>query len=179
MKDPLCTQAHCVSEWGHDFRPDYRQLDRCRAALPGLPIMALTATAVPRVQEDIMRCLALTAPYVAKSSFDRQNLAISVTRSMSGEKVTALKPLIEQLKQNSGSTIVYCATQREVEDIAKLLQEHTPPAPLYPCCACIQLTTNDHRIGSQPPSKYRHTLAPWTMEHGGTPIWSFSAVPPR
>ena len=73
------------SEWGHDFRPDYRKLRCIRDCLPGVPMMALTATAVPRVQEDIVRCLGMVNPLVSKASFDRSNLVISITRKSQGQ----------------------------------------------------------------------------------------------
>jgi superfamily II DNA helicase RecQ len=72
-------EAHCISEWGHDFRESYTQLGHFRASLPDVPIVALTATAVPRVRESIVRSLGMRAPFVASKTFDRPNLEISVS----------------------------------------------------------------------------------------------------
>jgi len=116
-------EAHCVSEWGHDFRPDYRRLKECRDLLPGVPFMALTATAVPRVQQDIISSLRLESPHIAKATFDRPNLAIAVTRkASSGGPSKSLEKVIKAIASSPGSTIVYCATIREVEEIALVLQ---------------------------------------------------------
>jgi len=120
-------EAHCVSEWGHDFRPDYRKLQATRDALPGVPFMALTATAVPHVQADILKALSLQRPYVARGTFDRPNLAINIKRKApSGGAAKSLEGLINSLKMPSAarsSTIVYCATTREVEDVATIMRE--------------------------------------------------------
>lgn len=84
-------EAHCVSEWGHDFRPEYRQLGQLRQRMPHVPIMALTATAVPDVQRDIVRSLGLRNPYVQKQSSFRPNLTIKVRRAARKKQSAAQK----------------------------------------------------------------------------------------
>ena len=113
-------EAHCVSQWGPDFRPSFFDLKEIRNALPNVPLMALTATAVPRVKNDILTILQLRNPFVSTSSFDRANLRISVHRktSMSSD----LLKLVETLsKSTSGSTIVYVPTTKETETVAGFL----------------------------------------------------------
>jgi len=112
-------EAHCISEWGQDFRPAYRNLRCVREALPGLPIVALTATAVPRVQADIMEQLGLSDPFVSKSSFDRPNLQLSYFRK--NTKVADLTRIAKSLTTNKGSTIVYVPTQAETDMVAGFL----------------------------------------------------------
>jgi len=114
-------EAHCISEWGQDFRPAYRDLRRVREALPGLPIVALTATAVPRVQADIVEQLGLSDPFVSKSSFDRPNLHLSCARKST--KVADLTRIAKSLTTNKGSTIVYVPTQAETDSVASFLKE--------------------------------------------------------
>ena len=104
----------------------FRKLQATRDALPGIPFMALTATAVPHVQEDILKALSFKAPYVAQGTFDRPNLAIHITRKdSSGGAGKSLEGLIASLKAPAAatsSTIVYCATTKEVEMVAELLK---------------------------------------------------------
>lgn len=120
-------EAHCISEWGHDFRPAYRELKNVRAALPGLPIMALTATAVPRVQEDILAQLGLRQDVlVSKSSFDRHNLRISCLRKST--MATDLGRIAEVIRSQGGSTIVYARTQNETESVAAFLKDRLAPS---------------------------------------------------
>jgi len=121
-------EAHCVSEWGHDFRPEYLKLGEFRARLPEVPIMALTATAVPRVAADIQSTLSLRDPHIAKRTLDRANLSITVTARLGEGKIesnlrTTLAPLFAQLKSRPhDATIVYCATIAEVEAVHECLQ---------------------------------------------------------
>jgi len=111
-------EAHCISEWGHDFRPEYRRLRSIMEAIGKVPIMALTATATPKVQQDIQKNLAMEDTTVFKSSFNRPNLHYEVR-----PKVNAVKELIRFIKQNSGkSGIVYCLSRKKVEEIAKTLE---------------------------------------------------------
>ena len=108
-------EAHCVSEWGHDFRPEYRQLSRLRAALPEVPVMALTATATSRVREDIVRQLGLRAPEVFVASFNRPNLTYRVL-----PKDEPLKQVIAFVRQREGdSGIIYCASRAATERVAE------------------------------------------------------------
>ena len=110
-------EAHCVSEWGHDFRPEYRQLSRLRAALPAVPVMALTATATSRVREDIVRQLGLRTPEVFVASFNRPNLTYRVL-----PKDEPLKQVIAFVRQREAdSGIIYCASRAATERVAEAL----------------------------------------------------------
>ncbi len=111
-------EAHCVSDWGHDFRPEYRQLHRLRAQFPQLPVAAFTATATERVRQDIVRQLALREPRIHLSSFNRPNLYYAVrpkTRATYSE-------LLEHARRDTGSGIVYCLSRKRVDEIASQLQ---------------------------------------------------------
>jgi ATP-dependent DNA helicase RecQ len=110
-------EAHCVSEWGHDFRPEYRQIAKLRDALPGVPIMALTATATERVRADIIKHLKLREPAVFVASFNRPNLTYRVA-----PKDEPLKQIIEFVKKREDeSGIVYCSTRATTERVAESL----------------------------------------------------------
>src|SRR3990172_9438641 len=111
-------EAHCISEWGHDFRPEYRRLRPIIEAIGNVPIMALTATATPKVQQDIQKNLAMNDASVFKSSFNRPNLYYEVR-----PKIDAIKEIIKYIKQNSGkSGILYCLSRKMVEKLAESLQ---------------------------------------------------------
>lgn len=110
-------EAHCISEWGHDFRPEYRQLARLRDELPGVPIMALTATATGRVREDIVRQLRLEDASAYVASFNRPNLNYRIT-----PKQQAYPQLLEFIRQRSReSGIVYCFSRKNAESVAEKL----------------------------------------------------------
>jgi ATP-dependent DNA helicase RecQ len=110
-------EAHCVSEWGHDFRPEYRQLARLRAALPGVPLMALTATATERVRADIITHLKLGEPATFVASFNRPNLTYRVI-----PKDQPLKQIIDFVrKREQESGIIYCASRATTERVAESL----------------------------------------------------------
>lgn len=110
-------EAHCISEWGHDFRPEYRQIAQLRALLPEIPVMALTATATERVREDIVKHLRLRDPAVFVASFNRPNLAYRVL-----PKDQPLKQILEFVsKRREESGIIYCATRATVERVAESL----------------------------------------------------------
>ncbi|MSU72629.1 MAG: DNA helicase RecQ [Opitutus sp.] len=110
-------EAHCVSEWGHDFRPEYRQLAKLRAALPDIPVMALTATATERVREDIVTHLKLRKPEVFVASFNRPNLTYRVM-----PKDQPLKQIIDFVrKRETESGIIYCASRAAAERVAEAL----------------------------------------------------------
>ena len=116
-------EAHCVSSWGHDFRPAFRSIGNVRrtAGLERVPLIALTATAVPRVQADVIAQLGLRDPHVALLSFDRPNLAIAVRRKPpTGGFGAALAPLVAELrtKPHGNSTIVYAPTRNQVDEVA-------------------------------------------------------------
>ncbi len=111
-------EAHCISEWGHDFRPEYRRIKSIIQQLGDLPIIALTATATPKVQIDIQKNLQMEDADVFKSSFNRANLYYEVR-----PKQNTKKQLIKFIKNHKGkSGIVYCLSRKKVEEIANLLQ---------------------------------------------------------
>lgn len=112
-------EAHCISEWGHDFRPEYRQLARIRKDFPEAVCIALTATATPRVQEDIKRSLNLTDSEAFISSFDRQNLFLKIADKKDPEN--QLLDFLYTRKNQSG--IIYCFSRRQVDDLTYLLEQ--------------------------------------------------------
>lgn len=113
-------EAHCVSQWGHDFRPAYRDIAAARVAMGTPPLVALTATADARVREDIVRGLGLRDPVVCVAGFDRPNLRLGVLRFENGR--ARLAALARRLKEHGeGSAIVYCATRRQVETVVEYL----------------------------------------------------------
>lgn len=110
-------EAHCISEWGHDFRPEYRKIKTMIQAFGNLPVIALTATATPKVQLDIQRNLQMEEADVFVSSFNRKNLYYEVR-----PKKETKKQLIKFLKDNKGkSGVIYCLSRKKVEEIAQLL----------------------------------------------------------
>ncbi|MEX2335925.1 MAG: DNA helicase RecQ [Fulvivirga sp.] len=110
-------EAHCISEWGHDFRPEYRRIKEIIGQLGNLPIIALTATATPKVQLDIQKNLQMESADVFKSSFNRTNLFYEVK-----QKKHAKKNLIHFLRDHKGkSGIIYCLSRKKVVEIAELL----------------------------------------------------------
>jgi len=111
-------EAHCISEWGHDFRPEYRRLRTIIEAIDRVPIIALTATATPKVQEDIQKNLGMTEANVFKASFNRDNLYYEIR-----PKKDVKKEIIRFVKHHAGkSGIIYCLSRKKVEEIAELLQ---------------------------------------------------------
>jgi len=110
-------EAHCISEWGHDFRPEYRKIKTMIAQLGDMPVIALTATATPKVQLDIQKNLQMEEADVFISSFNRKNLYYEVR-----PKKETKKQLIRFLKDHKGkSGIIYCLSRKKVEEIAQLL----------------------------------------------------------
>jgi len=111
-------EAHCISEWGHDFRPEYRKLKSIIENINNVPIIALTATATPKVKLDIQKNLGMQAATVYKDSFNRANLFYEVRPKFDVEK-----DIIKYVKQNQGkSGIIYCLSRKKVDEIAELLQ---------------------------------------------------------
>jgi ATP-dependent DNA helicase RecQ len=120
-------EAHCVSEWGHDFRPEYRQLASLRQRHPGVPTMAFTATATPRVRSDILSQLALRDPAVHIASFNRPNLRYEVRAK---DKRTYAE-LLARARASDASGIVYCLSRKRVDELTQLLQSDGIPALPY------------------------------------------------
>ena len=120
-------EAHCISAWGHDFRPDYRRLGQLRALCPGVPLVALSATAAPRVRADILRLLGLCKPLIQVSSAQRSNLHYTMRR----RPKDPLPDVLEALKQSRGATLIYARTRRSVELWAERLQSQGIPAITY------------------------------------------------
>lgn len=115
-------EAHCISQWGHDFRPDYLTLDKVREALGKPTTLALTATATPDVQSDMAQQLGLHDPQIVVSGFERPNLFFEVYPARRRvEKYERLRAAIEDVDQ--GSTLVYCATRKQVRAVGDKLRE--------------------------------------------------------
>ena len=110
-------EAHCISEWGHDFRPEYRRIRNIIEEIGVAPIIALTATATPKVQSDIIKNLGMTDATVFKSSFNRPNLYYEIR-----DKSDPKRDIIKYIRQHPGrSGIIYCLSRKKVEEIAELL----------------------------------------------------------
>ena len=120
-------EAHCISEWGHDFRPEYRALSRLRGLLPEVPIMALTATATERVRRDILQQLKLREPRCYVASFDRPNLTYRVLPKTT--PYDQLHDFLEARPNDSG--IVYCASRKMADSVARKLNQDGIPARPY------------------------------------------------
>ncbi|QYJ85825.1 DNA helicase RecQ [Shewanella mesophila] len=110
-------EAHCISQWGHDFRPEYASLGQLRQYFPHVPIMALTATADQATRQDICQRLGIT-PYVLLTSFDRPNIRYTVAEKLNA--ANQLRQFIEAQKGNSG--IIYCGSRRRVDEVAERLR---------------------------------------------------------
>ncbi|XP_050976885.1 bifunctional 3'-5' exonuclease/ATP-dependent helicase WRN isoform X2 [Labeo rohita] len=127
-------EAHCISQWGHDFRSAYRDLGKLKKNLPGVPILALTATASPSIREDIVKSLHLINPLITCTSFDRPNLYLDVNRK-SGDVIQDLKQFLVKKKgggyEFEGSAIVYCPSKKEAERVTAVLCKLDIPCGVY------------------------------------------------
>ena len=119
-------EAHCISQWGYDFRPPYLRIVVLREELPGIPILALTASATPEVQKDICEKLAFKNPGIFRQSFERPNLSYSVFKT--GSKINKLVAILNNV---SGSSIVYCKSRRRTKEISEQLRSYHINADYY------------------------------------------------
>ena len=120
-------EAHCISEWGHDFRPEYRRIRNIVEEIGLAPIIALTATATPKVQSDILKNLGMPDATVFKSSFNRPNLYYEIR-----DKSDPKRDIIKYIRQNPGkSGIIYCLSRKKVEELAELLNINGVKAAPY------------------------------------------------
>ncbi len=121
-------EAHCISEWGHDFRPEYRRIRPIINEIGEAPVIALTATATPKVQHDIQKNLGMMDAKVFKSSFNRPNLYYEVRQKTNNVD----KDIIKFIKSNAGkSGIIYCLSRKKVEELAEILQANGISARAY------------------------------------------------
>ncbi len=143
-------EAHCISEWGHDFRPEYRKIKTIVGQIGSkLPIIALTATATPKVQQDIQKNLQMEEADLFKSSFNRTNLFYEVRPKVKNESKKALIKFIKQHKGKSG--IIYCLSRKKVEEIAQLLQVNQINAAPYHAGldSAIRIKTQDDFLNEE------------------------------
>ena len=122
-------EAHCISQWGHDFRPEYLQLGEVRRRLNSPPTIALTATATDDVRADIIRGLELREPSIVITGFDRPNLSYQSRRIAKVREKDS--QLIDLVKGEAGSTIVYCGTRKAVDEVSAMLSEYMPKRPVF------------------------------------------------
>jgi len=136
-------EAHCISEWGHDFRPEYRRIRPIINKIGKAPIIALTATATPKVQHDIQKNLEMLDASVFKSSFRRENLYYEVR-----PKKNAIKEIIKYIKNNPGkSGIIYCLSRKKVEELAGTLKVNGIKAlPYHAGMDTVTRTTNQDKF---------------------------------
>ena len=119
-------EAHCISQWGYDFRPSYLEIAKIRQLLPGVPVLALTATATPTVVDDIQDRLSFAEKRVFRMSFERENLAYIVRRAEDKQK-----ELIHILRSLKGSAIVYARSRRRTKEMADMIQQAGITATFY------------------------------------------------
>ena len=119
-------EAHCISQWGYDFRPPYLKIAEIRQIIPNVPILALTATATPTVVDDIMQKLNFKAPNVMKTSFERRNLSYNVNKEFDKTGF-----LIRKLKENNNSAIVYVRSRRKTRELSEVFNKNNISATYY------------------------------------------------
>eukprot|EP00092_Neocalanus_flemingeri_P014346 GFUD01015474.1.p1 GENE.GFUD01015474.1~~GFUD01015474.1.p1 ORF type:complete len:1050 (+),score=352.66 GFUD01015474.1:77-3226(+) len=128
-------EAHCVSQWGHDFRPAYKNLCNLKTLFPGVPILALTATATPHVQQDVCNILRLKSAQLTRTSFNRPNLYLEVRPkcgSVWGDISSMLAPgNAGQKREFSGPTIIYCPSRKDVEKVSEELMSKGVDNQMY------------------------------------------------
>ncbi|XP_041031089.1 Bloom syndrome protein homolog isoform X2 [Carcharodon carcharias] len=126
----IIDEAHCVSQWGHDFRPDYKRLNELRNKFPSIPMMALTATATPRVQKDILNQLKMLKPQVFTMSFNRHNLKYEV---LPKKPKKIAEECIEWIRRNypRDSGIIYCLSRHECDTVTETLKRNGIAASAY------------------------------------------------
>ena len=122
-------EAHCISDWGHDFRPEYLRLASVIEALDHPPVLALTATAAPPVREEIVRRLGMREPRILVRGFDRPNIHLEVARFP--DEAMKQRALVAEVAQTDGAGIVYVATRKHADDVAALLREADVAAAPY------------------------------------------------
>ena len=126
VKHIVVDEAHCISQWGYDFRPAYLNISKLRDALPGIPVLALTATATPAVAADICEKLGMTAPAVHRMSFTRANISYIVR-----EARTKINEMLHILSRTSGTAIVYVRSRKRTVEIAEFLNANGITAEAY------------------------------------------------